>query len=772
MLGLLIFAIFFLLGVFTDVPENLETGVLDLHFILKNSLARRSDQENVIREQRSQKISKDILIVGIDPRTLDTFGRWPFARSYHADILNSFTRIQEQNDRESVILLDILFNDVADRAFEDVVFLDAIKENGRVTLQTQLHGLSLAPSREEEYGLRLATLLENFGEIHNVQGDLAKVTPYYGIESPLIPYGKAIKAYGHASYKEDYDKIYRRQQIVARHGRKVGEIPLKELKTGTEFNLSGRGHLGWLGRQGEINTMELPLTEEKLAALHRDLVRDGVPRIDNSGNASWYVSIYQDYYIPAITLTLALQYFNRSLDDVEVHYGSHIRIPNPMRWNADIGRWEPYAVPVGSENRRRMQELNEVEIPIDENGNMRINFMGQRSSSDPGGIQTYPVRSYAAYAQSVRGSDPQTWPKTKKLGGKILMVGAFTVGMADDEKTTPLGLMFGVEIHANALNTIIMNNFIRQPGAWVNPLIMLGAIVFFAFLTSRMKSIGWSVVILLIFILTSFLAVTSIFDYRNLLLNWATPTLGILSTYLIVVLYRVLTAERDKKQIKNVFGQFISPAVVDDLSESPPELGGENVDVTVFFSDIREFSRISERLSVQELVILLNDYLTDMTNSLVNDFHGTLDKYIGDAIMAFWGAPRPQEDHAVQACKCAIMQIRILERLNERLKADLGQDAQTLKIGIGLNSGQCMVGYMGSEGRKNYTAMGDNVNLASRLEGVNKIYKTHILISEDTWDRVKHEPFIVRELDVIRVKGRSNPVSIYELLDYDGELES
>ncbi len=757
-LGLIVYIVFSLLGSFTRISERLETRILDLNFVLKQSLFRENIQQNVVTEQRSKKTSKDIIIIGIDARTLDALGRWPFPRSRHAELLNSFTRIQKQNERESAILLDVLFNDISDRAFEDVVLLDAIKQNGRVALQTQLFRSPMNSVREEDFSQRLNTLLENYGELRNIRGDLSQVHSYYGMESPLIPYGEAIAAYGHASYREDWDKVYRKQQLVVRYSRKIGEIQMNALQIGTQFGLEGRGHLGWMDKEGRINAVELPLTDARLDKLLYDLPRKGIPRIQSNGEQEWSIALYEDHFIPAITLSLALEYFHRTLDHVEVHYGSHISISDPMQWNSETGLWETAT------------HLNEIKIPIDEDGNMRINFMGIRSSPVPGGIQTFPVRPYIAYAKNPPGRDSETWPKTKKLDGKILMVGAFTDGMADDEKPTPMGLMYGVEIHANALNTIVMRNFIQQPAPWINSLAMLGLILAFAFLISRMQSIGWSVIIMIVFVFSSFFVVQLVFEYWNWVISWATPILGIISTYFVIVIYRVLTAERDKKAIKNVFGQFISPTVVDTLANSPPELGGEDVDLTVFFSDIREFSGISEKLDAQQLVVLLNDYLTTMTNSLVNDFEGTLDKYIGDAIMAFWGAPRYQEDHAVLACKSAIVQSRLLRELNESQKSKYGENAPLLDIGIGLNSGKCMVGYIGSEGRKNYTVIGDHVNLASRLESVNKTYKTNIIISEDTWERVRHEPFIVRELDVIRVKGRNKPVAVYELLDYSDDI--
>ena len=223
--------------------------------------------------------------------------------------------------------------------------------------------------------------------------------------------------------------------------------------------------------------------------------------------------------------------------------------------------------------------------------------------------------------------------------------------------------------------------------------------------------------------------------------------------------------ESDKRRIKSIFGKYVSPLVVDQMLNKPPELGGEDTDITVFFSDIRSFTTLSESMSPQELVNLLNEYLTTMTDCLIN-FNGTLDKYIGDAIMGFWGAPLPAADHAEMACKCALQQMRLLKELNANWPA-----TRQINIGIGLNSGICTVGNMGSQGRMNYTVMGDNVNLASRLEGINKQYYTNIVISENTYEKIKDKGFITRELDDIRVKGKRKPVTIYELIDYEGTIE-
>jgi len=219
-----------------------------------------------------------------------------------------------------------------------------------------------------------------------------------------------------------------------------------------------------------------------------------------------------------------------------------------------------------------------------------------------------------------------------------------------------------------------------------------------------------------------------------------------------------MTEERDKKAIRATFGKYLSPKVVDQLVEDPPELGGVDKQLTVLFSDIRSFTSLSESMTPQELVHHLNTYLTAMTD-VIFEYGGYLDKYVGDEVMCFWGAPLPQADHAIRACACALRQMERLRELNEKWP-----ESVRINIGIGINSGIMTVGNMGSPSHMNYTLMGDNVNLGARLEGTNKEYGTRIIISEYTYGLVK-DHFLVRELDNIRVKGKNKPVLIYELID-------
>jgi adenylate cyclase len=233
----------------------------------------------------------------------------------------------------------------------------------------------------------------------------------------------------------------------------------------------------------------------------------------------------------------------------------------------------------------------------------------------------------------------------------------------------------------------------------------------------------------------------------------------------IVTFY--LTEERSRKWITDVFGKYVSPVVIDNLIQNPDmiNLGGEKRNITIFFSDIRGFTRISEKLKPENLVHLLNEYLTEMTSVIIKD-DGLVDKYMGDAIMAFWGAPLDQPDHPTMACSSSLEMLEKLGELNKKWK---NEGIPSFRIGIGLNSGEAIVGNMGSSSRFDYTAMGDNVNLASRLEGLNKVYGTNIIISENTYDLVK-DKFETRKLDSVRVKGKEKPVIIYELISEKGKI--
>jgi len=276
----------------------------------------------------------------------------------------------------------------------------------------------------------------------------------------------------------------------------------------------------------------------------------------------------------------------------------------------------------------------------------------------------------------------------------------------------------------------------------------------------RMKAVAG--IVLSLALIGAFVVInTTIFVRYNIWMNLIYPVLTMMTIYLGITVYRYVTEEREKKKVRGAFQYYLTASVVNEILKDPTKLklGGDKKVLTVMFSDIRGFTSISEKLSPEELVHLLNEYLTAMTD-MVFKYDGLLDKYIGDAIMAVFGAPLDQPDHALRACRTGIGMMSELRRLRERWAAEGRPD---INIGIGINTGDMVVGNMGSQMRFDYTVMGDSVNLASRLEGAGKEYGTAILISEETY-RQARAAVEVRELDLLQVKGKQVPVRIYELM--------
>lgn len=783
--GILIGVVLILLTIgitqYTSIINNLEIKILDVHFRLKNSFLNETIQEGVSYVEHNPDISPDILIVGIDFKTLSKFGKWPFPRFTHSYLINTLSRISNPNERERALFIDIFFVEPDTNAIDDAILIDSIKSSGRVFLETILDEVPPSADIAEELFTRQNVLYNNYGEIKNVLGDWESMISFTGIQAPLQPYAAATRGYGHANYLKDSDEIYRRQPLVGKSAQLIKEIKLNDLTENFSIDTDNFQRLAWIDKDDITHNIEFPLNNKILDQLENEMKEKAPLKSidsDNDGtpDENYYViRLYEDHFLPAITLSLALEYFNKELSDIEVSLGKYIFIPHPEYFNTETGLWGPYQLttkdPVFDQEGNVVEEgeykvVNDIKIPIDENGAMLVNFMGRPSFATAGKRQTFPVRSYSGYASNPPGEDPARWPKTRALGNKIVMVGAFARGVADDQKPTPFGLMYGVEIHANALNTILMSNFITNVPYYIDILILLFMVLLVSVLSSRLSPV-WAFVTTIVIIASLFIVSSIIFDDNAVLINFTAPAMATFASLISIIVYRIMTEEKDKKRIKNMFGTYVNPKVVDQLLDNPPELGGIDKEITVLFSDIRGFTKTSEGLSSQELVKYINKYLTAMTD-VIEDDEGTLDKYVGDEIMAFWGAPMRQDNHALLACKSAIKQMEALRNFNKNFPPE-----RHIDIGIGLNSGNMTVANVGSTKRMNYTLMGDNVNLGARLEGVNKVYRTNIIISEYTYGLVK-DHVIARELDNIRVKGKNKPVLIYELIDFignDGKTE-
>lgn len=332
--------------------------------------------------------------------------------------------------------------------------------------------------------------------------------------------------------------------------------------------------------------------------------------------------------------------------------------------------------------------------------------------------------------------------------------------------------MHGVEIHATAIQNVLDNSFIKvmDKDIEIAIVIFLSIIAFAGFVALKqlrvrkvwMLEVGTFLGVILFIAIIVELSLL-FFVSAHVLMNVVTPSLTIVVAYIAAAVYQYLVERQQKALIKHVFSHYINPAVVNELVANPEKakLGGDRRELTVFFADIANFTSISEQYheKPEKLVEILNEYLDEMTRIILK-YDGTLDKYEGDAIMAFWGAPLSQPDHALRACMAALEMQRRLTMLRPKW---VKEHKPLIETRIGINTGVMIVGNMGGRDRFDYTVIGDSVNLASRLEGANKQYQSKIMISEFTYQHVK-DAVVVRELDLIQVKGKTAPVKVYEVL--------
>ena len=361
--------------------------------------------------------------------------------------------------------------------------------------------------------------------------------------------------------------------------------------------------------------------------------------------------------------------------------------------------------------------------------------------------------------------DEETEELQEMIRGKIVLVGD-TSEVSHDIFTSPIGEVYGIEFLADTITTLMKNAPIRPASSGSEMLVLL--ILFICFvLVALIPKYENALFFLIISTYTGFGVFTYV--YYGVAYSMSYALIACLLSTGTINLYLFMLERKQKGFIKGAFSQYLSPTVIDQIVANPDmlKLGGEKREMTPFFSDIQGFSTISEGLTPEELVQLLNEYLTAMCD-IISSHHGTIDKFEGDAIIAFWGAPLDLPNHATVACYATIeMQKRSVE-LRKMLRE---QNRPLLYTRMGLNSGPVVVGNMGSAERMDYTMMGDVVNLAARLEGANKFYKTYSMISGSTYELVKDD-VDSRQLDIIRVVGKNEPVPVHELLARKNETSS
>jgi adenylate cyclase len=394
-----------------------------------------------------------------------------------------------------------------------------------------------------------------------------------------------------------------------------------------------------------------------------------------------------------------------------------------------------------------------LEVPTDRNGQFWVHFN-----------KTNPAR-YVSAKDVLQGQVP-----ADRLRGRLVLIGTSAIGLLDI-KTTPVeAAMPGVEVHAQILESVLTKTLLNHPNYAIGAELMV-AVLFGLAIIIVAPLLSPTIVVVLGVLLVAGLIGLSLFLFvaHNLLIDFTYPLISSWLIYLVLTFVNYFREQKQRQQIRSAFGFYLSPHMVEQLARSPEKLvlGGEERRMTILFSDVRGFTTISEHYKddPQGLTHLMNRFLTPLTNAII-ERKGTIDKYIGDAIMAFWNAPVDDAEQEANACDAALEMQARAAALNDELKREADANGGVylpLRVGIGLNTGPCVVGNMGSDFRFNYSVLGDTVNVASRLEARTKDYRLPLVIGSRTAERAG-EKFATMEIDLIRVKGKKEPEAVFAVL--------
>lgn len=654
------------------------------------------------RAKRFTQPDPRIVIVDIDQHSQEVLGRFPFTRTYYAR------------------LLDVLHDDGARVASFDITFSKPEINPAISALRKRMEATS------EKRDSKVEALLKNLEEDYDADKQFAAAIARFGpvILANFFFYTQNdLRGIDEATLDQYADQLsfFAFPQVIGMRGElsKEDRLYLMQQFAGAELMPKG--------------------AEANIAVLAGAL----------KGDASWtgFFNAVPDADGVVRRATLILPYGRSqnfadwdlypSLDVMTVRAFLRLKPEQTLLRYSATGI---YDIQFGSDLRVRPDDL----------GRAMINYQG-------------PVGSFAHY--SLADVVYHKFP-AGAFRDKIVLVGATATGIADIKATPYSGTDYpGVEIHANVIDNILNQRFLVRGARQA----LIDALLIFAFgiplgiwlalVNPKWMWFGLGLIV-------PFVAVNFAAFLHGWWLNFILPLLTIGSNVLLVALYRALVEEKEKRKVRGAFQQYLSPEIIRRLLENPELVQPRKTEITVMFSDVRDFTSISEDLDPQVLALFLNQYLTYMTK-IIFARQGTLDKYIGDAVMAFWGAPFEDPNHRIKACHTALDMMSRVRVLHEQW---IREGKRPLEIGIGLHSGLASVGNMGSALRYGYTAMGDAVNLSSRLEGLNKEYGTHIIVSESTYGGARDAGLVFRELDLIRVKGKSQPVGILELIAREKDL--
>lgn len=416
------------------------------------------------------------------------------------------------------------------------------------------------------------------------------------------------------------------------------------------------------------------------------------------------------------------------------------------------------------------------EIPTDRTGTGKV-WVHFAKHPQPGSEQFDPDNSIYISAKDVMNLTPENRARLHpRIAGKLLIVGTSATGLKDIRPTPIDGKMPGVEVHAQLLETILAQSHLtRTTETYLMEVLMIivGGLMMIV-LVPRLNALYTFLFCAALIAAQVWLAWYFYTEHRELV-DASYPSLSLFGMFVFLSYLNYMAEERERGQIKNAFGHYVSPALLEELAADPEslQLGGEIRELTVMFSDIRGFTTISEQFDAHGLTQFINKFLTPMTD-VIMEHNGTIDKYMGDAIMAFWNAPMTVDEHAYLACIASLKMQQAVKELNTEMEEQAYYENRKhipINIGVGINSGPCCVGNMGSEQRFDYSTLGDDVNLASRLEGQSKTYGVDVVVGENT-KALLDDRLPLIELDLLQVKGKTEPVYIYALMGDEAYKES
>lgn len=383
------------------------------------------------------------------------------------------------------------------------------------------------------------------------------------------------------------------------------------------------------------------------------------------------------------------------------------------------------------------------------------------------GSSSYTHKTYSAidimdsYAALKAGQKPLINPK--EFDNKYILIGAnvkaAATGLADVKETPISSDQSGLDVQATCLDNILHNDFMRTVPAWLN-FVMTVLLMILSFVIIRKFSL-FPAVISVSTMLLAYIVICAVMFRQGYAINILTPVSMVVITMIFAYSYKYILEDKNKEKIKTAMGKYISEDIMKDIVKNIDELklGGKKANVTVLFADIRGFTSMSEKMAADEVSAILNEYFTEI-EPIVSENNGVINKFIGDAVMAIFGEPIQDENHAKNAVRCACM---MLDKVKELQKKWIAEGKPKIEIGIGINTGEAFVGNIGSEKRMEYTVIGDMVNLASRIEGNNKVYKTNLLISSSTYDYVKNIVDAIK-ISNVHIRGKEKPLDLYEVI--------